>query len=82
MACQTCGGKGHFKHDCPNAKVMLLNRETNKYETGDDADPFDEEDDDPNDTFYCDLSTNPTLVYSQQYYKLLPVLMSSDVICF
>jgi hypothetical protein len=64
MACQTCGGKGHFKHDCPNAKVMLLNQETNKYETGDDADPFDEEDDDPNDTFYCDLSTNPTLVCS------------------
>jgi hypothetical protein len=25
MVCQTCGGKGHFKRDCPNAKVMFLN---------------------------------------------------------
>jgi hypothetical protein len=51
MVCHTCGGKGHFKRDCPNAKVMLLNQESNEYETGDDADPF-EEDDDPNDTFF------------------------------
>jgi hypothetical protein len=53
MACHTCGGKGNFKRDCPNAKVMLLNHETNEYKTGDDADPFDGEDDDLNDTFYC-----------------------------
>jgi hypothetical protein len=66
MACHTCGGKGHFKRDCQNAKVMLLNQETNEYETGDDADPFDGEDDDPNDAFYCDPSNNPTLVYSQR----------------
>jgi hypothetical protein len=46
MVCHTCGGKGHFRRDCPNAKVMLLNKETNEYETGDDSDPFDEEDDD------------------------------------
>jgi hypothetical protein len=25
----TCRGKGHFKRDCPNAKVWLLNQETN-----------------------------------------------------
>jgi hypothetical protein len=43
MSCHTCGGKGHFKRDCPNKKIMLVN-EDNEYETGDDADP-DEEDD-------------------------------------
>jgi hypothetical protein len=72
MVCHTCGGKGHFKRDCPNAKVMLLNQETNEYETGDDADPFDEEDDDLNDTFYCDPSTNPTLVCSQRILQVAP----------
>jgi hypothetical protein len=72
MACHTCVGKGHFKRDCPNAKVMLLNQETNEYETGDDADPIDGEDDDPSDTFYCDLSTNPTLVCSQCVLQVAP----------
>jgi hypothetical protein len=43
---------------------MLFNQETNEYESGDDVDPFEEEDDDPNDTFYCDPSNNPTLVCS------------------
>ncbi|KAK1665860.1 hypothetical protein QYE76_054019 [Lolium multiflorum] len=38
MLCHTCGGKGHFKRDCPNRKVMFIN-EDNEYETGDDADP-------------------------------------------
>ncbi|KAK1608424.1 hypothetical protein QYE76_032097 [Lolium multiflorum] len=44
MACHTCGGKGHFKRDCPNRKVMIIN-EDNEYETGDDADPYAPEDD-------------------------------------
>jgi hypothetical protein len=39
MNCHTCGGRGHFKKDCPNRKVMLINEETVEYETGDDADP-------------------------------------------
>jgi hypothetical protein len=78
MACHTCGGKGHFRRDYPNAKVMLLNKETNEYENGDDADPFDEEDDDPNDTFYCDPSNNPTLVCSQ---RILQVARSPDEKC-
>ena len=33
-----CGGKGHFKRECPNKKVLIVN-EDNEYETGDDADP-------------------------------------------
>ncbi|KAK1618290.1 hypothetical protein QYE76_023807 [Lolium multiflorum] len=45
MVCHTCGGKGHFKRDCPNRKVMVIN-EDNEYETGDDVDPNAPEDDD------------------------------------
>ncbi|KAK1649097.1 hypothetical protein QYE76_066902 [Lolium multiflorum] len=44
MACHTCGGKGHFKRDCPNRKVMIIN-DDDEYETGDDADPNAPEDD-------------------------------------
>ena len=72
MLCHTCGGKGHFKRECPNKKVMLIDQETNECETGDDADPFDEEDDDPNDTFFCDPSTNPTLVCTQRVLQVAP----------
>ncbi|KAK1643949.1 hypothetical protein QYE76_061754 [Lolium multiflorum] len=45
MAFHTCGGKGNFKRDCSNRKVMFIN-EDNEYETGDDADPYAPEDDD------------------------------------
>ncbi|KAK1616784.1 hypothetical protein QYE76_022301 [Lolium multiflorum] len=45
MNCHTCGGKGHFKRDCPNRKVMIIN-DNDEYETGDDADPDAPEDDD------------------------------------
>ncbi|KAK1682178.1 hypothetical protein QYE76_043026 [Lolium multiflorum] len=45
MLCHTCGGKGHFKRDCPNRKVMFIN-EDNEYETGDDVDPNAPDDDD------------------------------------
>ncbi|KAK1680902.1 hypothetical protein QYE76_041750 [Lolium multiflorum] len=45
MACHTCGGNGHFKRDCPNRKVMIVN-EDNEYEPRDDADPDASEDDD------------------------------------
>jgi hypothetical protein len=51
---------------------MLLNQETNEYETGDDVDTFDGEDDDPNDTFYCDPLTNPTLVCSSCILQVAP----------
>ncbi|KAK1665083.1 hypothetical protein QYE76_053242 [Lolium multiflorum] len=44
MNCHTCGGKGHFKRDCPNRKVMIIN-EDNEYETEDDVDPNAPEDD-------------------------------------
>ena len=42
MNCHTCGGRGHFKHECPNKKVMLINEETGEYESGDEADPYSE----------------------------------------
>ncbi|KAK1617423.1 hypothetical protein QYE76_022940 [Lolium multiflorum] len=45
MLCHTCGGKDHFKQDCPNCKVMIIN-DNDEYETGDDADPDAPEDDD------------------------------------
>ncbi|KAK1669110.1 hypothetical protein QYE76_057269 [Lolium multiflorum] len=45
MNCHTCGGKGHFKRDCPNRKVLFIN-DNDEYETGDDADPDAREDDD------------------------------------
>ncbi|KAK1620605.1 hypothetical protein QYE76_026122 [Lolium multiflorum] len=45
MLCHTCGGKGHFKRDCPNRKVMFIN-EDNEYETRDDVDPNAPDDDD------------------------------------
>ncbi|KAK1678301.1 hypothetical protein QYE76_039149 [Lolium multiflorum] len=45
MNCHTCGGKGHFKRDCPNRKVMIIN-DHDEYGTGDDADPYAPEDDD------------------------------------
>jgi hypothetical protein len=28
MECHTCGGKGHFKWECPNRKVVLINDDT------------------------------------------------------
>ena len=37
--------KGHFKRDCPNRKVMIIN-DHDEYETGDDVDPHATEDDD------------------------------------
>ena len=32
ITCHTCGGKGHFKRDCPNKKAMVINAD-NEYET-------------------------------------------------
>ncbi|KAK1648984.1 hypothetical protein QYE76_066789 [Lolium multiflorum] len=45
MNYHTCGGKGHFKRDFPNRKVMIIN-DNDEYETGDDVDPYAPEDDD------------------------------------
>ncbi|KAK1681168.1 hypothetical protein QYE76_042016 [Lolium multiflorum] len=62
MVCHTCGGKGHFKKDCPNRKVMIIN-EDNEYETGDDADPDAPEDDDyDSDSFDAYPSEAQTIV--------------------
>ncbi|KAK1613813.1 hypothetical protein QYE76_019330 [Lolium multiflorum] len=72
MACHTCGGKGHFKRDCPNRKVMFFN-EDNEYETGDDADPYAPEDDDyDSDGVDAYPSEARTIVVSQRALNVLP----------
>ncbi|KAK1649868.1 hypothetical protein QYE76_067673, partial [Lolium multiflorum] len=72
MLCHTCGGKGHFKRDCPNRKVMIIN-EDNEYETGDDVDPNASEDDDYDtdgeDAYPSDART---IVVSQRALNVLP----------
>ncbi|KAK1648749.1 hypothetical protein QYE76_066554 [Lolium multiflorum] len=72
MVCHTCGGKGHFKRDCPNRKVMIIN-EDNEYETGDDVDP-NAPDDDDYDTDGEDAypSDARTIVVSQRSLNVLP----------
>ncbi|KAK1609838.1 hypothetical protein QYE76_033511 [Lolium multiflorum] len=72
MLCHTCGGKGHFKRDCPNRKVMFVN-EDNEYETGDDVDP-NAPDDDDYDTDGEDAypSDARTIVVSQRALNVLP----------
>ncbi|KAK1677499.1 hypothetical protein QYE76_038347 [Lolium multiflorum] len=72
MACHTCGGKGHFKRDCPNRKVMIIN-EDNEYENGDDVDPNalddDDYDTDGEDAYPSDART---IVVSQRALNVLP----------
>ncbi|KAK1617099.1 hypothetical protein QYE76_022616 [Lolium multiflorum] len=72
MNCHTCGGKGHFKRDCPNRKVMIVN-EDNEYETGDDVDPYAPEDDDyDSDGLDAYPSDARTIVVSQRALNVLP----------
>ncbi|XP_014751732.1 uncharacterized protein LOC106865663 [Brachypodium distachyon] len=75
MNCHTCGGKGHFKHDCPNKKVMLVNEDL-EYETGDDTDPESEplEDEDAYDEGAVDAYAThfPTIVCSQRVLNVTP----------
>ncbi|KAK1694366.1 hypothetical protein QYE76_011063 [Lolium multiflorum] len=67
-----CGGKGHFKKDCPNRKVMIIN-EDNEYETGDDADPDAPEDDDyDSDSFDAYPSEAQTIVVSHRVLNVQP----------
>ncbi|KAK1644593.1 hypothetical protein QYE76_062398 [Lolium multiflorum] len=65
-------GLGHFKRDCPNRKVMIIN-EDNEYETGDDVDPNALEDDDYDtdgeDAYPSDART---IVVSQRALNVLP----------
>ena len=73
MSCHTCGGKGHFKRDCPNKKVMLINEETGEYESGDEADheaEFVEEDD--SGIVYADVARLPTIVCTQRALSVTP----------
>ncbi|KAK1649165.1 hypothetical protein QYE76_066970 [Lolium multiflorum] len=72
MACHTCGGKGHFKRDYPNRKVMIIN-EDNEYETGDDVDSDAPENDDyDNDSVDAFPSEARTIVVSQHALNVQP----------
>ncbi|KAK1647992.1 hypothetical protein QYE76_065797 [Lolium multiflorum] len=72
MNFHTYGGKGHFKRDCPNRKVMIIN-EDNEYETGDDVDPYAPEDDDyDSDGVDAYPSEARTIVVSQRALNVLP----------
>ncbi|KAK1670199.1 hypothetical protein QYE76_058358 [Lolium multiflorum] len=70
MLCHTCGGKGHFKRDCPNRKVMFINEDN---ETGDDVDPNapdnDDYDTDGEDAYPSDART---IVVSRRALNVLP----------
>ncbi|KAK1626052.1 hypothetical protein QYE76_000367 [Lolium multiflorum] len=72
MNCHTCDGKGHFKRDCPNHKVMFIN-DNDEYETGDDADPDAPEDDDyDSDGVDAFPSEARTIVVSQRALNVQP----------
>ncbi|KAK1627771.1 hypothetical protein QYE76_002086 [Lolium multiflorum] len=70
MLCHTCGGKGHFKRDCPNRKVMFIN-EDNEYETGDDVDPNAPDNDDYDNDEDAYPSDARTIVVSQRALNVL-----------
>ena len=61
MNCHTCGGKGHFKRECPNKKVMLINEDTGEYESGDEAEPDSPEEVDDG-LHYADATHLPSIV--------------------
>jgi hypothetical protein len=78
----TCGGKGHFKRECPNRKLVLVNEETNEYETGDDADPDCSDDDDFGHDDVDAILPPPTTLFARCMCLMCPLhLKVSDAIC-
>jgi hypothetical protein len=73
MNCHTCGGRGHFKKDCPNRNVMLINEETAEYETRDyadlESDCWQEDEDGSLDAYATHL---PTIVCSPKVLSVTP----------
>ena len=73
MNCHTCGGKGHFKRDCPNKKAMLVNEETGEYESGDEVNPeSDFVEDDDSGVVYADVVRLPSIVCTQRALSVTP----------
>ena len=63
VVCRTCGGRGHYKKDCPNSKVMFVN-EQGEVESGDEASDDDIDDDEEGDDAYAERA--PTIAVSSQ----------------
>ena len=70
VVCHTCGGRGHYKKDCPNSKVMFVN-EQGEVESGDEASEDDIDDGEDGADAYAERA--PTIVVSSRVLSVQPV---------
>ena len=70
VVCHTCGGRGHYKKDCPNSKVMFVN-EQGEVENGDEASGDDIDDGEDGADAYAERA--PTIVVSSRVLSVQPV---------